>query len=187
MRLAYADPPYPGQARRHYADDPRCAEVNHEVLIGTLCEYDGWALSTSSAALRDVLALCPEGVRVGAWVKPFAAWRKNVVPAMAWEPVIFTTTKKRALQGYETLGVARDWIMATPPIFRRQNRDETRGSKPIEFCLWVLDCLGYEPSDTLDDLFPGSGIMAEAVRMYGRQKRLFRSEPAPKAQQGSLV
>ena len=32
MRIAYADPPYPGQARKHYKRDPRCAEVDHAAL-----------------------------------------------------------------------------------------------------------------------------------------------------------
>jgi hypothetical protein len=27
MKFAYADPPYIGQARRHYSHDPNCAEV----------------------------------------------------------------------------------------------------------------------------------------------------------------
>jgi hypothetical protein len=31
-RLAYADPPYPGQATTRYQG----TEVNHEILIGTL-------------------------------------------------------------------------------------------------------------------------------------------------------
>lgn len=33
MRVAYADPPYPGQAARHYADHPDYAgEVDHQEL-----------------------------------------------------------------------------------------------------------------------------------------------------------
>ena len=34
--------------------------------------------------------MCPAGVRVGAWVKTFCAFKKGVRPAYAWEPVIFT-------------------------------------------------------------------------------------------------
>ena len=29
MKFAYADPPYIGQAKRHYSHDPLCAEVDH--------------------------------------------------------------------------------------------------------------------------------------------------------------
>jgi hypothetical protein len=39
MRLAYADPPYPGKAEL-YADHPDYAgEVDYEALITRLCEY----------------------------------------------------------------------------------------------------------------------------------------------------
>jgi hypothetical protein len=95
MRVAYADPPYPGQALRHYGKtgDPfegEIAEIDHAELIERLeAEFpDGWALSTSVPALGDLLALCPQpdaskkrtwngragvklgtGVRVGAWLR----------------------------------------------------------------------------------------------------------------------
>jgi hypothetical protein len=48
VRLAYADPPYPGQAKIHYSHDPRCAEVDHAKLIAELETYDGWALSSGA-------------------------------------------------------------------------------------------------------------------------------------------
>ena len=67
LRLAYADPPYPGNARL-YRDHPDYGgEVGHAALIGRLAAYDGWALSTSAATLPAVLAMCPPGVRVAAW------------------------------------------------------------------------------------------------------------------------
>ena len=34
--VAYADPPYIGQARKHYSHDPNCAEVDHAELIDRL-------------------------------------------------------------------------------------------------------------------------------------------------------
>ena len=85
MRFAYADPPYPGLARRYYGT----SEVNHEILIGTLVREfpHGWALSTSAAALPGVLAMCPPGVAVAAWIKgarSSLSWR----PMNAWEPLI---------------------------------------------------------------------------------------------------
>jgi len=80
MRLAYADPPYIGQARKHYGPDAR--EVNHELLVNHLREFDGWALSASSPSLAKILPLCPEA-RVAAWVKPFASFKPNVNPAYA--------------------------------------------------------------------------------------------------------
>jgi hypothetical protein len=65
MKMAYADPPYPGQAKRYKQENPDALEVNHELLIRHLMDdyADGWALSTSSPALRDVLQLCPPSVR----------------------------------------------------------------------------------------------------------------------------
>ena len=78
MRFAYADPPYIGQAKRHYGDDPRCAEIDHSDLIGRLNGYDAWALSLSSPSLKQIIAMCPDDVRVMAWVKPFAVFRPNV-------------------------------------------------------------------------------------------------------------
>lgn len=50
LRLAYADPPYPGNARL-YRDHPDYGgEVDHAALIERLSAYDGWALSTSAEA-----------------------------------------------------------------------------------------------------------------------------------------
>lgn len=101
MRFAYADPPYIGQAKRHYYHDPLCAEVDHVALIGKLfTEFpDGWALSCSSPSLPEVFRIIEafrfhyDGliapVRTGAWCKSFCAFKRNVRPAYAWEPVIY--------------------------------------------------------------------------------------------------
>src|SRR5262245_76196 len=57
MRIGYADPPYPGQAARHYKHHPDYAgEVDHVRLLADLAHgYDGWVLHTSSPALYHVL------------------------------------------------------------------------------------------------------------------------------------
>ena len=149
MRAAYADPPYPGQAKRHYADDPRCAEVNHEILIGHLETYDGWALSTSSAALKKVLSVCPDDVRVGSWVKPFCSFKPNVNPAFAWEPVIFKQVRRRGRHER----TVRDWISANITLKRG-----THGAKPKTFWFWLFDLIAMNPEDEFYDLFPGSGL-----------------------------
>jgi hypothetical protein len=91
MRFAYADPPYIGQAKKHYGKRKDYAgEVDHAALVARLvAEYsDGWALSLSSPTLRIILPMCPDNVRVMAWVKPFAVFKPGVNPAYAWEPVI---------------------------------------------------------------------------------------------------
>ncbi|MBB3158219.1 hypothetical protein FHS07_001915 [Microbacterium proteolyticum] len=89
LRLAYADPPYPGLSRRYYGGHPDFAgEVDHRRLVEQLDGFDGWALSTSARALQEVLALCPPGARVAAWVRGERPTR-SAGPLNAWEPVIY--------------------------------------------------------------------------------------------------
>lgn len=89
LRLAYADPPYPGLSRRYYGNHADFAgEVDHAKLIEQLADYDGWALSTSARALQDVLALCPAGSRVAVWNRGERPTR-SAGPLNAWEPVIY--------------------------------------------------------------------------------------------------
>ena len=157
MRFAYADPPYPGQARKHYSADPRCAEVDHAALIAQLCrEYpDGWALSTSSVALRGVLVLCPADVRVGAWAKPFASFKPGVNPAYTWEPMLFRGGRKRP----RTEPTIKDHIIEVDPcvIENITLKKGLAGAKPPRVCRWIIDVLGARPGDEFDDLFPGTG------------------------------
>jgi hypothetical protein len=122
LRLAYADPPYPGNAWL-YRDHPDYAgEVDHAALIERLAGYDGWALSTSADALPQVLALCPPGVRVAAWhrgERPTASrW-----PLHAWEPVIYAGGRQLSRDA----GAARrvDSIVARGPA-RRTGRPPLR-------------------------------------------------------------
>jgi hypothetical protein len=75
VKLAYADPPYPGMAGLYTEN----TEVDHVELIARLSEYDGWALSTDERSLAYVLPLCPPKTRVlGCRVNPRetanAAW-----------------------------------------------------------------------------------------------------------------
>lgn len=151
MRLAYADPPYPGQAKKHYAHDSRCAEVDHVALIARLeSDYDGWALSSGAdlAAMRLVVPLLPDGVRVCAWVKPFASFKPNVTLAYAWEPVYVKPARRRGRE----LPTVRDWVSANITLKRGLS-----GAKPEAVCWWLFDVLGADPGDDLDDVYPGTG------------------------------
>ena len=75
MRFAYADPPYPGKAKKHYGSDAR--EVHHGLLVAHLNgDFDAWALSTNGTTLRYVLQFCPDDVRIGDVVD---FWRVEVV------------------------------------------------------------------------------------------------------------
>lgn len=155
MRMAYADPPYPGLAKRYYGKEPTYAgEVNHTELIASLMEqYDGWALSTSSKSLREVLPLCPPDARVCAWVKPVGAPPATYGLHGIWEPVI--VVPGRRLQP------------GVPDALRAhaaRGGGTLTGRKPIAFVAWLFDCLGLLPGDELDDLFPGTGIVSRAWR-----------------------
>lgn len=153
IRVAYADPPYIGQAKKRYSHDPNCAEVDHRKLIQHLETYDGWALSCSSPSLQEIIALCPPGIRVGAWVKPFCAFKANVNPAYAWEPVVFKPGRRRTRKQL----TARDWVSANITL-----KKGLCGVKPNDFCYWLFDILGMQTGDTLVDLFPGSGAVSQA-------------------------
>ena len=160
LRLAYADPPYPGNARLYRGHPDYAGEVDHAALTRRLDQYDGWALSTSAAALPAVLALCPPGVRVAAWhrgERPAASWR----PLSAWEPVIY--------RGGRLLNPARRGagLRRTDSLVHGVSALTTlpgrvTGTKPAAFCAWIFALLGAAPGDTLDDLFPGSGAITRA-------------------------
>jgi hypothetical protein len=160
--VAYADPPYIGQAKKHYSHDPRCAEVNHGDLIASLNTFDAWALSCSSPSLQQILALCPRDVRVMAWVKPFCAFKPNVNPAYAWEPVIVRGGRKRTRQQV----TVRDWCSEVITL-----KKGLVGVKPAGFCAWLFQVLNLEPQDKFHDIYPGSGAVSRAWEMWKQQGR----------------
>lgn len=161
--IAYADPPYVGQARKHYGSQ----EVDHKLLIKQLQEYNGWALSCSSPSLKVLLPLCPNNARIGAWVKPFAIFKVGVNPAYTWEPVIFVPARNR--MRYED--TIRDWVSANITL-----KKGLVGVKPKEFSFWLFSILGMWSCDRFYDLFPGTGAVGNAwqewkkVRNYDLQK-----------------
>lgn len=199
MKFAYADPPYLGQSKKHYATHPDYAgEVDHTALIERLVnDYpDGWALSCHTPSLRVLLPLCPERARILAWVKPFASFKPGVWIKHAWEPVI--SYGGRHPPRSQKRDNPRDWVAAsvmTDPTRTRITETATGmipgvarvpwvpGAKPRVFCYWIFDVLGAEPGDTLDDLFPGSGIVSRCWAEYMRQRAgMFAKDvPAPAA------
>ena len=164
MKFAIADPPYFGMSQRFYCDHPEASIYDtlegHAALIARLVdEYpDGWVLCMSSSNLRDILPLCPADVRVGAWVKPFASFKPGVGVPYAWEPVVFRGGRKRGRNELST----RDWVAASITM-----RRGFVGAKPAAMIRWCLDILNAKPTDTIDDLFPGSGavqVVIDAMR-----------------------
>lgn len=157
MRFCYADPPYPGQSHRYYRDHPDYAgEVDHAALVAQLdATYpDGWALSTASRSIRDVLLLCPPTVRVGVWTKPMPPTRSTRA-VCAWEPVIFNGGRPRDPDEPMLL----DWVHAAP---MRAYPGAITGTKPPTFSRWVFAMLNAKIGDELVDLFPGSGAVGHA-------------------------
>lgn len=170
MRFAYADPPYLGQAQRHYAKEAAAAgrvasEVDHEGLIASLAGYDGWALSLSSPSLRIILPMCPTDVRVMAWVKPFASFKPGVNPGYCWEPVIVKRAPDRKLG--RDVPTIRDYVSCNITL-----RRGVSGAKPDAFCRWLFDVMGMERDDEFDDLFPGSGAVANTHSAWQEQGAL---------------
>lgn len=161
ITVAYADPPYLGQGDKY--DHPDSEEWNdlerHEQLIERLVsDYpDGWVLSASAPSLRALLPLIPEEARLMVWVKPFAAFKKGVNPSHAWEPVIFYGGRGRT----DEHTYIRDWVAENITLEKGLT-----GAKPKNVCFWMFDVLNLQPGDTLDDLFPGTGIVSEAWEEY---------------------
>ncbi len=154
--VAYADPPYPGTARRYYADQPNYrGEVDHVRLLSLLQQFDGWGLSTSEKALRRLLPLCPDGVRVAPWVKPIGASRRTRGPHNTWEPLLYKPAR------LVRPGV-RDWLRAKPARLG----GDLHGRKPEAYVRWLFALLGMAPGDFLLDFFPGTEIAGKVWAQF---------------------
>jgi hypothetical protein len=158
MRIAYADPPYVGCAGL-YRDHPDYGgEVDHSALVERLqTEFDGWILHAAATPL-SIATIAPliekTGARWGSWVKGFAAFKRNVSVAYAWEPVIIKPARKPVVS--KRL-VMRDWIEC--PITLKRG---LTGAKPEKVCHWAFEIVGAHPKDDLVDLFPGTGAVTRA-------------------------
>jgi hypothetical protein len=166
IRVAYADPPYPNRARIYRRHRDYGGEIDVCGLVAQLVhEYpDGWALSTSSEALGAVLRFCPASCRVGAWFRgerPTLAYH----PLSAWEPIIYCGGRARKVLP------DRRRVDALIAFNRPRLSDPKRvvGGKPAAFCYWMFDLLGLLPGDDLVDLFPGSGGVSRAFKLFGRR------------------
>ena len=173
LLVAYADPPYIGQSKKHYKDHSDYAgEVDHGDLIDRLIgEYpDGWALSLHMPSLGTILDLLrvrglsqsAGDIRTLAWVKTFGAFKRNVRVAYVWEPVIICPPI-RLVGSYPTRDFAIDGEVLAEPIAMKRGLS---GAKPERFCYWLFNCLGLRACDTLDDLFPGTGGVSDAFNTW---------------------
>jgi hypothetical protein len=184
MKLCIADPPYLGVANFWYGDGALHGEASarfkaksayvrkadnhpeaavwddpeaHRAMVERLqSEYDGWAVAMKPSSLWHYLT----------WVEPaagicIAAYCKtntmptNASPFRAWEPVLLKVPEGRRAGGREF--VTLDWKVDNPP-------KGFAGAKSPTWTRWVLDMLGYDPdTDTVDDLFHGSGAVAAEI------------------------
>jgi hypothetical protein len=181
-KLCIADPPYLGRAVRWYgvggcgdgkglgqADNHSEAYLwdkpeTHRQLVRDLDDkYDGWAIAMTVHSLSTYLNVIQtdsrNGVRVCVWNKPSAITSGSRI-TNHWEPVLIKVPNNR--RGWNS-GLSRtsDVITINPP------RVKFRGAKPVEWTNWVLDLLGYQKGDTVDDLFSGTGSVSEAIKNYG--------------------
>ncbi len=172
MRFAYGDPPYIGQAKKHYGHLGG-SEVDHVALIAQLETYDGWALSLTSSSLQQILAMCPNDVRIAAWVKPFCSWKPGINPAYTWEPIIWKSARKRTREQ----PIVRDYVSSSISLrtfIKVEHEDGTTtkeklpGRKPDAFCYWLFELLNIQQDDSLDDLFPGTRSVSRAFEQWKR-------------------
>lgn len=171
LRLAYADPPYPGLSKRYYEEHPAFGgEVDHVALVRRLmAEYpDGWALSTGSPALLYVGSICRDVIppaslpelRVAIWIKGSRHGVSNR-PRDAYEPVFVFGGRPRRLDIGEHLDNVLLWGGR-----QHSHPDALVGMKPPPFSEWMFRQLGAQQGDTLDDLFPGSRAVERAWKLY---------------------
>jgi hypothetical protein len=182
MKFAYADPPYLNccSLYDHYHPDGRCWDdlETHRLLIERLNrDYpDGWALSLTSVSLQAILPLVPADHRICAWTKPFAAYKRNVRNAYTWEPVIVVGGRKSSKDGATP---TRDHLEEPPalaePITMKKG---LTGAKPKRLCNAVIDWLGWKLGDTIDDLYPGTGIFSLVLAVREGQALAEGNQPA---------
>lgn len=162
MRIGYADPPYVGCAHLYKDHADFAGEVDMRQLVQRLqADYDGWVLHLSSVSIPHIAAcveeLAPEA-RWMSWVKPFAAFKRNVSVAYAWEPVLVKAARKPVVS--KRL-VNRDWIDCGITM-----KKGLTGAKPEKVCHWAFEMVGAHPEDELHDMFPGTGAVTEAWRTW---------------------
>lgn len=163
LNFIYADPPYPGFAHLYKNHPDYGGEVDHKKLIDAVeaerkaGKIAGWALSTSSKTLKQILPLCPDNHRVCAWTKPGGVSSKTYGLHSKWEPVI-------VVGGRPLRPGIPDWVMAQPA---RLGGQTLVGRKPDTFNQTLFKWLGMLPGDILYDLFPGTGAVSTSFKAVG--------------------
>jgi hypothetical protein len=173
VKIGYADPPYIGCAHLYAAHPDFGGEVDHAALIERLqSDFDGWVLH-AAATPRSMAILAPlveqTGARWMSWVKGFAAFKRNVSVAYAWEPVIVKPCRKPVVS--KRL-VMRNWIQESITMKRGLT-----GAKPEAVCHWAFEMVGARPDDYLTDLYPGTLAVTKAWMTWQRKFVLPEDKP----------
>jgi hypothetical protein len=183
MKLCIADPPYLGLANMFYGDStayesnhnwggtrqrpdhhPDAAEWDnpetHRLMVERLiAEYDGWAIAMVPSSLWHYMQWVPQATRVAVWHDP-AVMPGGTHPRRRWEPVMVYVPKcRRNIQQIPPMRRVGDVMTCRHP-----SGGAFAGRKPAAWTRWILNMLGYNhETDTVDDLFPGSGAVSAEV------------------------
>jgi len=180
VKFAIADPPYLGRAHRWYgiggrakgrgkgrADEHPDAhlwdkpETHIQLALDLIDNYDGFAIAATSHSLSTYLSVITthseNGIRIMSWIKP-ASLPSGSRITQSWEPVIIKVPKDRKGRGKGKQMV--DYLICPAP------RKGFAGSKPVQWTNWVLDAMGVQQGDTVEDLYAGSGIVTHTIKQY---------------------
>jgi hypothetical protein len=178
LKMAIADPPYLGTAKRFYGldgvgngkgsnyitntnpnaelfDDPA---THLEMLDYLQDNFDSWAIAMNTHSLGTYLKKLKmggdSGYRICSWI------RTNSQPTgsrirPSWEPVLIYNHSSR--RSYAHGARTKDYLICGAP------RNGFIGAKPYEWTEWVTNLLGYTEGDKIADLFPGSGAVTAAL------------------------
>lgn len=120
--------------------------------LGSLCTGIG------GLDLGLALALAALGFRSTiAWQVEHNAYCQEVL-AQRFPGADRTVTDVRNAGGRQRPPGVRDFLSAQPA----RGAGTLPGRKPLSFAAWLFGCLGMQPGDTLDDLYPGTGVISRA-------------------------
>lgn len=130
------------------------AATHWQLVERLMDEYDGWAIATSMDGL-DYYRPLPVPTSTLIWHKPNGHAGEGRVRATLEAVIVRIPEARRGRCGYQV-----------EPILRVGVQPGFPGRKPEAWTRWVLDALGYDPvTDTVDDLFPGSGAVSAVLAM----------------------
>ena len=155
LRLAFADPPYPGLAGYYVGHPAYAGEVDHGALLAVLdAGFDGWAYATSKAgmvqAIRELDKRGITGWDVATWARGPRV-RRAMRPTQSTEFVIYKTARASVV------------VPQVPDCLVHVHQARTGdprhiiGAKPAAYIRWMFGLLGARANDSFADLYPGSG------------------------------